>query len=308
MSRLASRAGRLLGAWDRWWLADVPPHALAAVRIGFGAFLLLYWTLKAPILPAMSSGEGLVMPLLGPDSPAWMTVLFAPPPAWAAWLVYGALLASLTCLTVGIGARAAAGVSLSLYAYEWMLSLHQFNTSFDRLFLFMLLVLLFSPSDRALSLSMRLKHGSWRAWEPAPVTAQRVLAVQIAATYLGVGWQKLILPDWQGGEIIAVGLIGHWATPPAFAIGRLDLPMWAYDAANNAVKLFELTVPFGLWVPRWQWWFFAMGALFHLSIAVLLGIWWFVILIPAYVLFLDPAAVHRFFAARGMAQKRPMEN
>lgn len=275
---------KIIKNWHRWWFRQAPPHALALLRIIFGAFLLFYWLLKLPDIPMFSSEEGLVTPLT-------TFVFFTPPPVWCAYLLYAVLIIALVCFTVGFQTRVASMIAGLLYLYEWIVSISTFGTSFDRLFIFTLLVLAFSGAGNALSADMRLSRGSWWAWEPTEVFVQRLIALQISATYLGVGWQKMVLEVWQGGEVLAVGFIGRWATPPAFAIARLNLPIWVYDLQLYAVKIFEILIPFGLWSKYWRWWFIAGGILFHVGIAVLLAIWWFVALIPAYIVFFEPEEV-----------------
>ncbi len=77
-------------------------------------------------------------------------------------------------------------------------------------------------------------------------------------------------------------------------IARMNFPLWCYDAFVWLIKMFEISIPFGLWHPRTRWWYFGMGAAFHIGIAILLSIWWFVALIPAYILFFSPEEAIRF--------------
>ncbi|MBI3331857.1 hypothetical protein HYZ99_02750 [Candidatus Peregrinibacteria bacterium] len=292
-------------AWSRFWFRTTHPHALALFRIAFGGFLLFYWSLKLPHVDALFSEEGIVLPLVWRTNvPPALLSLFSPPPYPIALLIFLALLAVFVFLVAGLFSRAAAGVAFALSVYYWILSLHLFGTSFDRLFIFMLLVLAFSPADRAFSLAMKLKHGSFLAWEPISILPQRILAVQVAATYLGVGWQKLVLPDWQSGEILALGFMGRWATAPAWRVIQWNLPLWMYDAMIAVVKGFELLLPFGVWIQKWkiQWWFFLGTALFFSNVALFLAIWWFLVLIPANILFLDPDALYRWLRERANGQ------
>ena len=277
-----------LKQWEQWWTREAPPHILALFRIVFGSFLLLYWGLKLPHVTMLFSEEGIVLPLF---DAGFLGLFFAPPNSEVAWVLYSVHMGALLLLTVGLLSRVGAAIAFILSAYYWFLSLHLFGTSFDRLFLFTLLVLACSGSDRTFSVSMWWKHGSFFAWEAASILPQRLLAAQITATYLGVGWQKLWLPDWQSGEVLAYGFIGRWATPPAYALARMNFPLEVYDWAVTAIKGFEMLLPFGLWSERFRWWFFLGGALFHIGIAVLLAIWWFLVLIPAYILFYEPEEV-----------------
>lgn len=282
---------------SRFFFRSGPPHALALFRIGFAAFLLFYWSLKLPHVAMIFSKEGIVLPYLSAsDLPQFLAPIAAAPSAVVAQVLFLLFLLSLTLLLLGSMTRTAAFVAFAFTAYYWNLSLHLFGTSFDQLFLFILLVLGMSPADRTLSIAMMRRHGSVFAWEPAPVTIQRVLALQVSAVYLGVGWQKLLLPDWQSGEILVQGFMGRWATPLAYRMLRLNLPLAFYDASVVIVKCFELLLPFGLWIRRFgiRYIFFAGATIFFIGIALFLAIWWFLVLIPACVLFLEPEEAKKF--------------
>ncbi len=70
--------------------------------------------------------------------------------------------------------------------------------------------------------------------------------------------------------------------------------MEVYDAMTLITKVFESLMPIGLWIPRVRWFFFVGGFVFHLMIALLLGIWWFLVLVPAYVVFFEPEEIYVF--------------
>lgn len=293
-------AGRAWDSYNHFWFRDAPPHLLAVFRLIFGAFLFFYFGLKIPHVAMFYSREGILLPLIAGDFPA--ALLFAPPAPEIAQLLFSVFLGSLFCFTVGFLTRVSGGVAFLLYVYYWIISHFQFGTSFDRLFIFTLLVLVFSGCGKTLSVDMRLRRGSFLAWEPISILPQRLLSIQIMMTYLGVGWQKLMLPAWQTGKVLAYGFIGRWATPPAYAIARLNIPLPFYDVGTFLIKAFECAIPFGLWSRRYRMWFFVGGTLFHVGIAALLAIWWFVALIPAYILFLDPEEFHnRLFRVRSTA-------
>ena len=283
------RLTKFLHRWDRWWTRTSPPHLLAIFRIAFGGFLLFYFALQIPHITMLYSRETVLLPAI--DQTHWLGLLFAPPPPWVAQMLFSTFFTCLTLFTIGAWTRGASVLLFLLYVYYWILSLHQFGTSFDRLFLFILLTLCFSGCGKAYSVDMKLAKGSWLAWEPISILPQRLIAVQITATYLGVGWQKIILDDWQSGEVFIWGFIGRWATAPAWWIARQDIPIWVYDAVVVSIKWFEVLMPFGLWSKRWRWVFFCGGFLFHVGIAILLAIWWFVVLIPAYIVFFEPEEV-----------------
>ncbi len=254
--------------WNHFWFRTGPPHLLAIFRIIFGAFLLVYFGMQLPYITMLYSREGLLIPLIEPSSP--FGFLFTPPTPLVAHILFYTYLAALSLFTLGFLTRASGAVAFLLYVYYWIISLFQFATSFDRLFLFTLLILVFSGCGKTFSLDMRLRRRSWTAWEPICILPQRLLAFQITMTYLGVGWQKLFIPAWSTGKVLAYGFLGRWATPPALYIARLNIPLPYYDVTTWMIKAFEITIPFGLWNRRTRWWYFGMGAAFHIGIAVLL--------------------------------------
>lgn len=281
--------------WNRFFLRNGPPHVMALFRVAFGAFLLLYWGLKWPHIPMIFSEEGIVLPLrtglpLG---------LAAVPSAELSWILFSIFFLFLLFLTLGLLPRLSAGIAFLFTLYYWNLSLHLFGTSFDQLFLLILLVLAFSRTDAWLSPRMLWKHGSVFAWEPICILPQRLLALQITATYLGVGWQKIYLPSWQNGQVFLQGFTGRWATPAAFAVARVT-PLWVYDLLTKITVYFEFLIPFGLWIKQYRirWFFFLGGAVFHLAIWILLDIWWFMVLIPSYILFFEPEEIEKFIRMR----------
>ena len=144
----------------------------------------------------------------------------------------------------------------------------------EQLSIIFLIIIAGSGAHRTLSVDSRLKSGSWLAWRPVSVLPQRLLAVQVTATFLGAGWLKLTMPGWQDGRLVEAAFMGQWATPLAFWIAQQQLPRWAYDWFTEGLRAFEMSLPFGLWSPWWKW-FLAAAALFLLTNALLLSFWWF---------------------------------
>ncbi len=285
---------RFVAHWDHWWCRTAPPDILAILRIGFGAFLLIEAATYAPFVPTMFSSHGLVISMHVADPETWplLAAIFAPPPPLVAWIIGTAYLIAAACLMIGYRMRLAITTLLLLYFYYWQLSFHLFPSSYHRIFTFILLVLLFSGADKTFSLRMKRERGSWLAWEPISILPQRLLAVQITATYAVVGIQKWWLPLWQGGEVMYYSYIGRWGTPLARWFVGLGWPWEFYEFQTLVTKIFETLIPIGLWLPRIRWFFFIGGFVFHFLIAILLGIWWFLVLVPAYILFFEPEAVH----------------
>ncbi len=280
---------RVRKSWNRFWFRDCPPHSLALLRIGFGLFLLIYWGLQMFQVPMRYSDQGILLPLV--PSTSLFGLVFTPPPVIVAYIIYGFFLFSLFSFTIGYRTRVVNTLIVLLYGYYWILTLFHFGTSFDRLFMFSLVVFACSGAGKTYSLDMKIKKGSWTAWEPICILPVRLLAVQVTATYFGVGAQKIVLDAWQGGEVFIWGFMGRWATPPAFSIARLNIPIAVYDAVVHAIKFWEVSMPFMLWNKKTRWFAFITGALFHIGISILLSIWWFLPMIAMYILFVKPEEV-----------------
>jgi hypothetical protein len=137
---------------------------------------------------------------------------------------------------------------------------------------------------------MYRKHGSVFAWEPMLILPQRFLAMQLTITYFGVGWQKLILPGWTDGQILFNSFTSRWGTAFGFWIAK-TLPGWCLDWMMRITLVIELGMPFALWIPRLRVFAFLGGFVFHTLVTLTLGIWWFQVMVPMYIVFLDPAAV-----------------
>ncbi len=288
------RPGALSQAWSWWnifWFREVSPHAIAIFRFLGGAWLTMYWLGFAPHVRLMFSNQGIAIPLLSFDVPS----------PEVAWVLYGAFIVCLVCVTLGVFFRIASAGAFLLALYHWFLSLHHFGTSFDMLYIFLLLCIALSEADATYSLSMYFKKGSVFASRPITMFAQRLICAQITMTYFGVGMQKLWLPDFQSGEILSWSFMGLWATPFAFWTVRNITSIELFDLWNYVVKVCEIALPIGLWIKPVQKWTFLGGVLFHISLVLLLGMWWFLAMIATYHLFLDPEKVRAFLKQRNLA-------
>lgn len=276
--------------WNGFWFRSAPPHAQALLRIAFGLYLLLEAATYLPFVPRMFSDQALTFSLWAPALGSFLE----PPSPGIAWIIALVYAAACLCLTAGFAMRVALAVLIALFLYYWQLSFHLFPSSYHRIYFVVLWLLLISGADRTFSLRMLRTRGSVWAWEPVSVFPQRLLAVQMTATYLGVGLQKAWLPLWQDGAILSYSLINRWATPLGrWAVG-LNLPFWFWSLQVWIVKIVEVFLPVCLWLPRWRVAAVIAGAAFHTGISLLMSIWWFMALIPAYIVFWQPEEVYAF--------------
>lgn len=269
--------------------------------------MVIYSMTYVPFTTMLFSDQGFVIPRFVLGVPEWLQWLTDPPTPAVAWTVVAVYMIAVLAFTVGWRTRMAGATVLALGFYFWQLNLHSFTTSYVRLTTLVMIILTIGGSGETLSFDARRRYGTVFGWRPILSFSQRLLAVQLTATYFVVGIQKLVLVDWQRGEILPYSLICFWSTPPAFAIARLNIPMHVWDVLTELVKAFEIMAPFGLWHPPSRKYWIMLGIFFHAAIAALLAIWWFVFLYPVYVLFYPPGTVHGYLMRKfpGRVPARP---
>ncbi len=268
--------------WNHFWLRTCPPHALALVRIALGCFLLVYALTYAGNVPLSFSREGLILPLFT-----------SAPSQEVAYGIYFFSLLMLVAFTLGAYFRVCSIACFVLGLYYWQLQLHLFPSSYNRILCFCLLVLLFSGAHKTFSFDMKRVHGSWNAWEPISILPQRLISLQISLTFIAVGLQKWMIPMWGSGEILVYTFIGRWSTPLSHWLMELSLPIWIYDWIVFSVKILQPLAGVGAWFSRFRVVSLLFISIFLLLVAILLGIWWFVFLIPACLLFFPPEEIQR---------------
>ncbi len=315
LRRLEQRAWQL---WDDFWFQPRPPESLAIFRILLGAFFLLYWLLRAPHVSFLFTTDGVYFPFFRfpasfsdvettRDLLGW---LLKPTPLWVTGTLYSALVASLVLFTVGWWTRFAAISYFLLYFYFFHVALYRLDASYDRLFLQTALLMCFSRCDEVFSLRARWRrHHGLPLADTIPFWPARLIGLQMMLVYFGTGFHKVFSPAWAGGEILYYSFIGFWGTDLAFGIASLGLPMWVYAIMVYGTIAFELSAPIGLYLKRFQPWYFVSGFFFHASISLTLQIWQFMAMPAAYVLFVEPERVSemcRQFEARWLAQSEPV--
>jgi hypothetical protein len=279
---------QIMSRLQHFFYQTVHPHTFAVLRIGFALFLMLYWYTQWREVARLTPAGGIYLPAVV-DYPAWLEVLIQPSIA-VAHTFFVLTFVALLFLLLGFYTRTAAILLLLLSAYYHIWNQWMFATSYYRLFQFTLAVMLLPGADRAFSLTMCRRHGSLWAWEPMTVLPIRFLGMQLTATYLGVGWQKLILPGWTDGEILRRSFTSRWGTAFGFWLVR-NLPSVLLDWMMRITLVIELAMPFALWMPRLRVFAFLGGFVFHTMVTLTMSIWWFQIMVPMYLVFLDPADV-----------------
>ena len=276
--------------WDQFWFKRVPPHALAITRMGVALYALLYTLLYAPHLKLLFSNEGLVLPRYADLYPQ-LQWLLTPPPLQVATLLFALVVVAELNMLWGQYTKLSIGLVTLLGLYFWQLQLHLFPTSYNRILLLVLLVLFFSGSDRTFSLDQKRRTGSFWDWEDVSILPQRLIALQISVTFLGVSLQKWWLPQWQGGEVLSYSFLSMWGTGLARCYARLPLNMEHYDFLVLMVKIFQPLAAVGVWIQRFRIISVLFLAWFIIMVSVMLSIWWFIYVIPACIVFWHPEEV-----------------
>jgi hypothetical protein len=297
-------AHRPTDRWNRFWFAEGNPLALGVFRALFA--LCLAWELpftRANSLFAVEGGFHLpYVSFIKPISP--YLFLGIHDLQWVFILMLG----------LGIMTRLSAGALLVLQGYVFFTDQLNFRNH-PYFFLLVLLLLMFSPAGKAFSLPALFRRlrsrGVGTTGAVAPLTAQRLLQVQVSIVYFYAALHKMSGPYFSGrilthliAPAISVGRLGKVLAllPPRAAEAlqsAVDRPgFWAFAA--TATVLLELSLAFVLWFPRTRKPAMILGILFHLGIAIVMSIDTFsAAMIASYLLFLDPETLPGLFARIG---------
>lgn len=273
---------RWLARWDGFVHAPAGGQRMAAVRIALCSYLLVYFGQMLPHVALLFSDQGVYVPYLVPD--------YAPGPALA-WLLFAAMLLAAIALLLGYRTALTAPLLLGLFLYHYFLQLAVKQSTFDRLIAIDLLALCFASSGRVFGLDAQRPGAAPTRW------AERILAFQTVALYVGAGLWKACNGAWLDGSLLYATFQGMWATPLAFTLVQSDLPQPAWAALSWAVIAFELLLGPLLIVRRTRPLALALGACFHLLNCVLLVVPEFLVCLAVYPVFLREATLQRGFDA-----------
>ncbi len=292
--QISGRLGAAFRGWHQFWFPLATGHSLAGYRICFGFYLLWYWGRYWPVADTLFSSIGVYNTTVLPD--------MAPGPGLAR-VIYSVFLAIHIPFILGLFTRVITPLIWAGYVYHWLLQLRTGGAAFDNLNVFFLFLLCFSDLDRVWSITSSLRPPAATRHKVSQFSA-RLIAIHISFLYSGTGLFKLMMPDWRAGLVLPWTLIGRWATPVGYWIGDLSLPTGVYTIASWMVIIMEIFLPFFLWTRRYRLAACVVGALFHIGIAVTLGITGFLTCIATYVLFWEPEVLKNA-SERWMAGWRP---
>lgn len=277
--------GQLVQRIEAYWNRPIPAYPIAAFRILFGLYLLIYFLSYLPYVELLFSNQGVYTPYRIPD--------IAPAPFWA-WVIYLATLLLMGAFTIGFKTRWITPLMAAGYLYHFFLNLATAGCSFDRLIIIFLGVMCFANLDAAWSIKAPGQKTGTTGTPRVAAWPTRILAFQIAVFYLGAGLYKLFSPPWHTGQMVQWTLPGSWSTPLGFWFASQPWPMWFWDTLTWGIIVFECLLGFGLYCKPVQKPFMIAGTCFHLLIWWMMNIPQFMLCVLGYVLFMQPDTVYRY--------------
>jgi Vitamin K-dependent gamma-carboxylase len=254
---------------------------LAALRIGVASVLLGQAALVAPAYRALYGGTGLLRGpardlLATPYLPHLddLTRLLAPAGACTSSVlaaVAACYVIALTLLLLGLGTRAAAG--LSWFVHLALLTTGRgTNYGADRLANVFLFYLVWSPAGGALSLDRRLTRRLRPPTSPAARLSLRVVQLHLCVVYAASGIYKALSRSWWDGDAIWRSVMSPDYRRFGFDFSWLASHPWVAVLAGWAVLVVEVGYAVLIWRRATRRaWILATVAL-HLGIAVFMGL------------------------------------
>lgn len=288
-----------LRLWNEFFFAEQSPVPIALFRILYGTLVIvtlvllrtdwLNWYgvhgwLSLPTALKLEPGNRLNLFSMIPQSDAWIQTLF--------WVALG----SAILLTTGLYTRIS-----SILVLICLTSIQQRNLyithggdTFLRLAGFFLI---FAPAGAALSLDrlIRIKRGKEsRSIRPRSPWAQRMIQLQLSFLYLVTFLLKIKGIPWlQGTALFYVYHLDEFR--------RFPLPSWflrptVLKLGSWSALVLEFSLGVLVWVKEFRYMLLTLGLLFHLWLEYSLNITMFQWdVLSAYVLFIDPADIPRFW-------------
>ena len=258
-SRFAATLGRLL-------FESGSAQTMAGFRIAFAAALLVSQLALLPDLGFFFADSGMLpnAALSAHQPDLYWSVLHLVDSVLAVHLVHAAYLVALVLLLVGYRTHIAA-VAVFVLAVSFRHRNLFIANSGDQLAALVAFWMMFADSGAAWSVDARSGHGPWtRSWVLVH------LRLQLCFVYGCSVLQKLTDPDWVNGEkmFYTAALVEDWTIP---LTSLMDHPV-LFKGITWGSMVFELLFPLLVWNRRTRPWMLASAVLFHLGIAVLLGL------------------------------------
>ena len=292
---------RLRELWDDFFFTPQSPLPIALFRIFYGicvsaTILLLHgdWLnwygvhawVSLPAMRQVEQGTRINLFTVMPQDDRWIAGLF-----WV-FLVFALM------LTAGLWTRLS-----SIVVFLCLTSIQQRNLFIlhggDVILRVCGIFLIFAPAGAAFSVDrlLRVRRGLEAAEiKPRAPWAQRIIQCELALMYLTSFLWKLKGQTWLDGTALYYVFHLH-------SLARFPLPRWIQSTALlKAGSWFTLALEFSLgvliWFRRFRYPLLLLGLLFHLAIEYALNLPMFSWdVLAAYILFIDPADLARWWSA-----------
>jgi uncharacterized membrane protein YphA (DoxX/SURF4 family) len=264
-----------------WLTRPQPIERLVLVRVVVPIAVLGFLSSRLVHADHWLSPVGFHVPYLGGND--WRQPLYLPPiPAWAAWLVAGAIALVGLCLTVGLWARPAAAVFAALVAYVALADrLEAFTVT--KLAPVLSLALCFGPCDLRYSIDAWRRRRSTVPLELVPGNVIRFLQLFLVVMYSGAGLAKL-RGDWLAGDVLWSHLHDSYQTPLAWML-VLSVPRWGWQGLQYLTLVFEVGAPLWFALPWTRTPALVVGPGMHAMIGLMFGpVVWFALLMGGLLL------------------------
>ena len=264
----------LFTAFDARFMVKAPPERLATVRFLTGAFAVIYFIVRGPVMADFRHAPGVFAPV------GIASVLSTPLPAALPFAIY--LLSLVVGVAFTLGARfrftgpafALLALWVTSYRNSWGMIFHN-----DNLLIMHLIVL--GCCDAAAALSCDARGGAVAAEATRFGWPLRLLSILTALSYVLAGVAKLKGTglSWVDGEVLRNYIaydalrklqIGSFASPLAPYLVQVE---WPFAALSVMTLSLELVGPVVIWYPRlalaWALgvWGFHVGVLLSMAIA-----------------------------------------
>ncbi|WP_157897560.1 HTTM domain-containing protein [Mycolicibacterium rutilum] len=281
---------RAINAWRHFWFRPTPTYTLGAVRILFGAIVVL-WTLSLlGDLDDLFSTYGVVPAHRGGTYENGVFEFWAGDRALM--IGWALLLISAIALTVGWHSRLAALLVFVLVLSFEFRNPFVFNSG-DALLRIEALLLALSPCGAALSLDQRRAGGKfWSAQMRAP-WALRLLQFQLSLIYISTFQVRMTGNKWPEGTALSYAFrledmliipLPHWVVTSA---ELMNLATWG-------TLVLELVIGILVWNRRCRRYVLTAGVALHSIILVTVAVGFFTpAMFVLYLAFIDPETIRR---------------
>lgn len=281
----------IANSWNKFWFAPIDLLPAAFFRIVFSVVIFLMYSLRQFNVLQYYSDRSMV-PLasaqeLLPD--IFRTPLFWFPASDVGIISFHLLFLFLIILIAfGFYSRICSLLALAIHVC-FLYRNYAVAYGADIITCFWLFYLCFIESDRELSLKKKFKLQSlapkFKDFSLSTVGV-RLIQIQLCVIYTYTGFEKLKGPGWWEGTAV-------WQVMGNLQLSTMNLSVLqsfplVIVFMTYTTMLFEIYFAAMVWSPKMRKWWLSLGVLFHLGIALTMGLVFFSgVMVAAYIVFMN---------------------